>query len=504
VQTLYPRRYGRYVLVELLGIGGMGEVALALTGHPGDFKRCVVKRLFPDCRGDAAVEERFRREGELVSRLSHSGVPQTLEVGECDGEQFIAQEFIDGRDLGQVMASCATTGTRMPVLLALHIVMKVADALAYVHEAGNLGVVHRDVSPSNVRLSWQGEVKLIDFGIARAAAQTGLTQMGQTVGRPKYMAPELLEGRAASRASDVYALGVVLWELLAGRPYLTEGKMRLVTDYNSDVSEDLALAVMVALNPVPSGRYATTAALLEALAKQVPADFSGTAALREFLADRWDVAREARLRETAIAEAAPLLAASSTLFPSSVPAPVQRRGRAVRLVGGSVLLAAAGFAGVWWLHRSDAGGIGSSVPTSWVRKDASATPPNVPDSAVVAADVQPALPVSVAPTSRRRLGLARSRAPERSLETKATQSYKSLLEDAEEAFRNGSVAQAIALAQRAAEVGGGARARIAAGGMLVHEGRLREAEAEFAAALRVAPDNAEAAAWLEKLRAKIP
>jgi len=77
----------------------------------------------------------------------------------------------------------------MPVLLALHIVMKVADALAYVHEAGNLGVVHRDVSPSNVRLSWQGEVKLIDFGIARAAAQTGLTQMGQTVGRPKYMAP---------------------------------------------------------------------------------------------------------------------------------------------------------------------------------------------------------------------------------------------------------------------------------------------------------------------------
>jgi len=148
---------------------------------------------------------------------------------------------IDGRDLGQVMASCATTGTRMPVLLALHIVMKVADALAYVHEAGNLGVVHRDVSPSNVRLSWQGEVKLIDFGIARAAAQTGLTQMGQRSG-DRNTWPRTPRRQGGVARFRCLRLGVVLWELLAGRPYLSEGKMRLVTDYNSDVSEDLALA----------------------------------------------------------------------------------------------------------------------------------------------------------------------------------------------------------------------------------------------------------------------
>jgi predicted Ser/Thr protein kinase len=495
VQTLYPRRYGRYVLVELLGMGGMGEVALALTGHPGDVKLCVVKRLFPDCRGDAAVEERFRREGELVAKLSHSGVPRTLEVGECEGEQFIAQEFIDGRDLGQAMASCAATGTRMPVLLALHIVMKVAEALAYVHDLGNLGVVHRDVSPSNVRLSWQGDVKLIDFGIARAAAQTGLTQMGQTVGRRKYMAPELLKGGAASRASDVYALGVVLWELLAGRPYLAEGKAGSTVDCNPEVSEDLALAVMVALNPVPDGRYATTAALREALAKHVPADFAGAAALREFLAGRWDVAREARLRETAIAEAIPLLGGISAVPLPAVPAPDPRRGKAV--VGGFVLLSAAAFAGIWWLHRSETGRMFSSASPSRVREDAAVIQPERQDSAAPE-EIRLASPASPAP--RPPLGHARIPHPPEQGRAADTRSYSLLLEDAEEEYRNGAVEQAIATARRAAAVGGGARARIVAGGMLVHEGRLREAEAEFTAALRVAPDNAEAAAWLERIR----
>lgn len=496
MQTLYPRRYGRYVLVELLGVGGMGEVALALTGDPGDVKLCVVKRLFPDCRGDAAAEERFRREGELVAKLSHSGVPRTLEVGVCEGEQFIAQEFIDGRDLGQVMASCAATGTRMPVALALHIVMEVAGALAYVHEVGKLGVVHRDVSPSNVRLSWQGDVKLIDFGIARAAAQIGLTQMGQTVGRPKYMAPELLKGGAASRASDVYALGVVLWELLAGRPYTTEGKVCSVAEHNPEVSEGLALTAMVALNPVPDSRFATTAALRNALAQHVPADFAGASALREFLAGRWDLAREVRLRDAAIAEAIPLLGDIPAAPPPAVP--VERRGQAVQLASGFVLLAAAGLAGVWWLHRSDEGGMSLSVPPSGVREDASVIQPGAQDSAAPS-DVRIASP---APPPQPRIGHTRiPHAPEQGGAAVTSRSHSLLLENAEEAYRNGAVEQAIAMARRAAEAGGGARARIIAGGMLVHEGRLREAEAEFAAVLRVAPDNHEAAAWLERLRA---
>ena len=444
------------------------------------------------------MEERFRREGELVSRLSHRGVPRTLEVGECEGEQFIAQEFIDGRDLGQAMASCATAGTRMPVWLALHIVMEVAEALAYVHDVGNLGVVHRDVSPSNVRLSWQGDVKLIDFGIARAAAQSSLTQTGHTVGRPKYMAPELLKDGTASRASDVYSLGVVLWELLAGRPYLTEGKVCSVADHNPKVSEDLALAVMVALNPVPGGRYATTEALRDALAGHLPADFAGAAALREFLAGRWDVAREARLRDTAIAEAIPLL--GDVPSPPAVPEITRPRARMPFLiVGGLVLVAAAGV--VLWLHRTDGDGEPPLLSPSPVRQDASVRQPDARDArdADVARDVHLAAPATPAPL--RRPGHARiSHAPEPSRTAATTGTYAPLLEGAEEAYRNGAVEQAIAMARRAAEVGGGARARIVAGGMLVHERRLREAEAEFAAALRIAPNNAEAAAWLEKVR----
>ena len=246
MQTIYPRRFGRYVLVEVLGLGGMGEVSLALHGPRRQPRLCVVKRLFADCRGDAVVEERFRREGELVARLSHPGLPRTFEVGICDGERFIAQEFIAGRDLGQVMASCASGGTRLPVPLALHIVIRVAETLAYVHDVGGWGVVHRDVSPSNVRLSWQGDVKLIDFGVARLSVQAGLTITGQSVGRPMYMAPELLAGGQATRATDVYALGAGLWEMLAGRPYV-DSQADSLAHLNSEVPEGVVAAVMAAI-----------------------------------------------------------------------------------------------------------------------------------------------------------------------------------------------------------------------------------------------------------------
>jgi tRNA A-37 threonylcarbamoyl transferase component Bud32 len=527
VAATYPRRFGRYVLVELLGSGGMGEVALALRGKPEHFKLCVVKRLSAHRPKDPALEERFRREGELAAKLSDNGVPRTLEVGVCEGEPFIAQEFVDGKDLGQVMASCATSGPGMPASVALHIVMKVAKTLACVQEAGNMGVVHREVSPANVRLSWQGDVKLLDFGIARAVAQTALTQTGQAVGRPRYMAPELLQGGAASLASDVYALGVVLWELLAGRPYPVGGPVYSVVD----VPEALRSAVMVALNPVAAGRYTTPAALRDALLPHAPLDAVGTAALREFLASRWDVAREARLREAAVTEAAPLLTDAPGTLSSTGASVVVRRGRATLLVGGLVVLAAAAGVGVWsvlWARSAtnEAPVVATGFP---VPQEAEPTRIWVPDSAAptkvvlavpspVLQEAEPArteVPDSAAP-AKVVLAAPQAPAPRRGVrhprvgqmaeptgEPEAAGSYAALLEEAAEAYRQGSVEQALGLARKAAGLGGGARARIVAGRMLVHEGRLREAEVEFAGALRLAPDNAEAAAWLAKTHAEV-
>jgi hypothetical protein len=537
VQTVYPRRFGRYVLVELLGLGGMGEVALAICGRRASPQLCVIKRLFPDCRGDRVVEERFRREGELVAKLFHRGLSRTLEVGRCEGEQFIAQEFIAGRDLGQLLASCASGGTRLPVPVAMHIVVQVAEALAYVHDAGNLGVVHRDVSPSNVRLSWQGEVKLIDFGIARAAAQAGLTQNGQSVGRPKYMAPELLAGGQATRATDVYALGVVLWEMLTGRSF-GDGKGTLRAS-NPEVADGLEKVVLKASNPVSADRFASTHALRDALVPFLPERFAGDAALRELLASRWDVARETRLRDAAV-EGASALLEEVEIRRASETAKIQEKDREwipelprrrVWPWATGVLVLAGTVAVAWRWHDGGqdgrrgtaSGGVSASTGgvrgTGGVRVGVEAEAGSGGRAVVAAPTPNPAtLFEGFGTDSLPRLTPGASRSP---IATTATatatnmgtatatrnagrargKSGEALLDDAQEAYRAGAVEQAIGLARRAARSGAGARARIMAGRMLVHENRLAEAEGEFAAAVRLAPDDEEAAQWLARVRA---
>jgi serine/threonine-protein kinase len=195
---------GRYRLIERLGAGGMSVVWL---GHDEVLGRQVaVKLLTPELAGDDEFRDRIHREARAVARLSHPNIANVYDFGEAaDGRPYVVMELVDGRSLADVLAS-----GRMPWPVALRIAANVADALAAAHARG---LVHRDITPANVMLAPDG-AKVVDFGIAAIAGEHG----GPVIGTPAYLAPEQLAGAPAQPATDVYALGIVLYQMLCGRP----------------------------------------------------------------------------------------------------------------------------------------------------------------------------------------------------------------------------------------------------------------------------------------------
>ena len=320
----YPRRWGAYVLICPLGSGGMGSVFLALSGRPGSEKLCVVKRLNADTLSNPERLARFRREADLVRTLSHGTIAQTFAADSVDGEPFIAQEYIEGRTLTQLAASALSSGETIPSTVVVYIVREVARALAYAH--GVARIVHRDIAPDNVMVTFAGEVRLIDFGIARTGADPSLTAPGSFVGRASYTAPEILSGKRADSRSDIYSLGVLLWELLVGRPPAFEELQSNPSPSSRNPSLDLPGADAVvarALAPDPSDRLASAEDLQRALGPLLPPTFVGDTALAHFVGRCYDVETERRHLREIVQEASPLLSNESA--PSTVPFKEGRR-----------------------------------------------------------------------------------------------------------------------------------------------------------------------------------
>src|SRR5918999_253154 len=191
----YPRRFGKYVLLKPMAKGGMGEIYLAAGGEVGGFEKlCVIKKVITE-KADKAKANRFLDEAKVVLRLSHSALVTTFDAGEVDGEFYVA----------------------------LHVAREVARALAYVHSYGDLKLVHRDVAPPNILLAYVGDVKLTDFGLARSILKQEHTAPGVVFGRAAYLAPEQGRGEVADARTDIYTLGIVLWELLTGQQFLQLG-----------------------------------------------------------------------------------------------------------------------------------------------------------------------------------------------------------------------------------------------------------------------------------------
>jgi serine/threonine protein kinase len=221
---MQPIPFGKYLLVERLAQGGMAEVFRAVfSGAAGFEKQVALKRILPIFDGAQDFVSMFVDEARIASSLTHVNVVQVFDFGEHDGSYYLAMELIDGVDLGRLREAAARRGLRLPVAVAAFIVAEAARGLAYAHDkrgpdGAPLGIVHRDVSPHNVLVSYAGEVKIADFGIAKATGKLHKTESGSVMGKIRYMSPEQISGEPLDGRSDLFALAVILWELLAGEP----------------------------------------------------------------------------------------------------------------------------------------------------------------------------------------------------------------------------------------------------------------------------------------------
>jgi serine/threonine-protein kinase len=223
-----PKRLGRYLLLRRIARGGMGEVFLAATtGVEGAERPVVVKIIRRDHASDPSFIARFLDEARVQSQLQHSGVAQVLEasIDPESGEPFAAVEFVEGKSLGDLRARAVQLGKQLAWADAVAIGSLISEALAHVHEREDaqgreLGIVHRDLSPQNVMIGYAGDVKIIDFGTARGQNRRCHTVSGVVFAKPGYVAPEVANGDSGDAKVDVYALGVMLWELVAGRRFL--------------------------------------------------------------------------------------------------------------------------------------------------------------------------------------------------------------------------------------------------------------------------------------------
>ena len=231
-----PEDFGRYLLVDLIGRGGMAEVFRARLRSEGSIhKTVVVKRILPHLCEEKAFVGMFRDEAKLTLRMNHPNVVQVFDFGFHAGHWFLVMEWVNGSNLREVMLRAAPWGA-FPTGLALFIAAEMARGLAHAHgmkdDAGEpLGLVHRDISPHNVLLSFDGGVKVADFGIAKARNRLTETNPGIVKGKVPYLAPEAAGGRGVTARSDIYGVGVTLWELLAGRRLMAgNNEMKTLND----------------------------------------------------------------------------------------------------------------------------------------------------------------------------------------------------------------------------------------------------------------------------------
>nr|WP_082207061.1 protein kinase [Corallococcus macrosporus] len=221
-----PVRFGPYTLARRIGAGGMGEVFLAREESPR--RACVVKKVLPQLMASPQFAGRFRDEARVVVRLHHPNIARVYAMGEVDGQLYLSMEYVQGKTLSRLTYRLRQLGRTLPLGILLHLGQRLCEGLAYAHDATDenghpLHLVHRDLSPANVCISYAGEVKIIDFGAAQSTLKEQQTAPRVVIGNLTYMAPEQARKRFVDRRADVYAVGALLWELFAWRPLAQRG-----------------------------------------------------------------------------------------------------------------------------------------------------------------------------------------------------------------------------------------------------------------------------------------
>ncbi|MCA9520742.1 MAG: serine/threonine protein kinase [Myxococcales bacterium] len=275
-------QFGRFEILERIGSGGMAEIFRAkATGVDGFEKICVIKRILPILSRDDEFISMFISEAKLSAGLQHPNIVQIYELCQIDGQHCIVMEWVPGPDLKKVLRKAHKSGVRVPLPLALHIAREVAKGLQFAHTARGLdrkplNIIHRDVSPSNIILSDNGSVKIMDFGIAKASIHDHHTRVGTLKGKLGYMSPEQIMTRPVTPATDVFSLGVVLTEVIAGRRLFNRDNeletLLAIRDVNpAEVMRELEIPPSVrpvlerALAREPQDRYSTARALMDGI-----------------------------------------------------------------------------------------------------------------------------------------------------------------------------------------------------------------------------------------------
>ena len=266
-------QFGPYLVYERLGVGGMATVHRALERGIEGFERIVaLKRLLPHLAEDASFIKSFVREAKLASLLNHVNVVQIFELGRVGSQYFISMEYIDGRDIRRILRHARKVTGPPPIHVTVGLLLQLCEALDYAHsksdEEGNpLGLVHRDVSPSNLLVTLAGHLKVIDFGIAKAQSSQLRTQTGRVKGKLAYMAPEAISGKDLDSRSDLFAVGVIAHELLTARPLFASkneyqtlmkvqrGDIVPPSTFNQASPAELDAIVLKALARDPDERY---------------------------------------------------------------------------------------------------------------------------------------------------------------------------------------------------------------------------------------------------------
>jgi eukaryotic-like serine/threonine-protein kinase len=261
------------MLIDRIAVGGMAEIFLARqTGLEGFEKLVVLKRIRPELSEKKSFVTMFLNEARLSAQLNHPNVAQIYDLGKYGPNYFIAMEYVFGRDMRRVIPKAESQGIPFPLVYAAKIASQVCEGLYYAHQktdyAGNpLGIVHRDITPENVVCSFDGTVKILDFGIAKAANSVEQQRPGEIKGKLSYMSPEQCMGRPLDHRSDLFSLGVVFYEWVTGFKLftgesdvavlkaITDGKIYSPSYFKPDVPEPIETILMKALEKDPAKRY---------------------------------------------------------------------------------------------------------------------------------------------------------------------------------------------------------------------------------------------------------
>jgi serine/threonine-protein kinase len=375
-------RIGRYTLLAQIAEGGMGSVYVALMQGPADFSRLVaIKCVHTRWLDDPRLVARFKNEIQLSARVLHPNVVQTLDVVETDGELFLVMDYADGVTLAALLSDLNRQNEPLALSHAVSIVTSVLRGLHAAHDARDetgrpLHIVHRDVSPQNIMIGRNGHVQLLDFGVAKVLEQSQHTAVGTMLGRIAYMAPEQLEGSSSSPCTDVFSVGVVLWECLAGKRLFQRGDgsegeliysllsqaIPRARSQRADVPAALDSALARALERNPEQRFQSAdefARALEATATLAPP--SALAALLTRASGARLATRDAlvqRARQQALTALAPRM---ELMKPAEVVSVTTRAVRPVRSrnvparwrwLAGAAALCLAGVASLAWFRRA--------------------------------------------------------------------------------------------------------------------------------------------------------